>query len=277
MSKQTTIPSFLYGTAWKEDRTQALVELALAEGFLGIDTANQRKHYDEARVGRGIITTIENGMLSREDLFVQTKYTYQRGQDHRLPYDPNASITDQVLQSFARSLEHLQTTYIDSYVLHGPSTRVGLTSDDRAAWKAMEDIHASGRARHLGISNIGLDQLKALCDDAKVKPGFVQNRCYAAKGWDRDIRAFCTANGIIYQGFSILTANRAVTGNPVLTGIAKRHGRSLNQVIFRFALDVGMVVLTGTTNAQHMKADLAVADFTLSEDEVSTIENLMMA
>jgi len=277
MSIQTTKPKFLYGTAWKEDRTQELVELAVAQGFRAIDTANQRKHYDEAGVGRAIAAAIESGKTTREDMFLQTKFTYQRGQDHRLPYDPDAPISDQVRQSFDNSLAHLQTTYIDSYILHGPSTRTGLARDDWAAWKAMEEIHASGRTRHLGISNVGLDQLKALCDGASVLPEYVQNRCYASKGWDRDIRAFCAANGIAYQGFSLLTANRAVLKQPELIKIAKRHGKSLNQTLFRFALDVDMVVLTGTTNADHMKADLAIVDFKLSEGEIKIIENLMLA
>ena len=84
------VPCFLYGTAWKEDQTERLTRLALENGFRGIDTANQRRHYDEAAVGAGIATVIESGLLKRDDLFLQTKYTFQRGQDHRLPYDPES-------------------------------------------------------------------------------------------------------------------------------------------------------------------------------------------
>ena len=82
------VPWFLYGTAWKERETQRLTESALRQGFRGIDTANQRRHYDEAAVGRAIALPVENGLLAREDLFLQTKFTFQPGQDHRLPYDP---------------------------------------------------------------------------------------------------------------------------------------------------------------------------------------------
>src|SRR5450755_4756318 len=106
-------PRFLYGTAWKEDATQRLTELALRQGFRGIDTANQRRHYDEAAVGRAVASSIEGGLLARVDLFLQTKFTFQRGQDHRLPYDLQAPIALQVEQSFASSLEHLGVEVID--------------------------------------------------------------------------------------------------------------------------------------------------------------------
>src|SRR6202171_2935510 len=92
------VTDFLYGTAWKEDRTPALTELALRMGFRGIDTANQRRHYFEAGVGEGLAAAYRAGVLAREDLFLQTKFTYRRGQDHRLPYDPAASLSVQVAQ-----------------------------------------------------------------------------------------------------------------------------------------------------------------------------------
>ncbi|HEY2784849.1 MAG TPA: aldo/keto reductase [Fimbriiglobus sp.] len=271
------MPRFLYGTAWKEDDTQRLVRLALQRGFRGIDTANQRKHYHEEAVGRGIADAISDGVVKRDDLFLQTKFTFRPGQDHRLPYDPNASIATQVEQSFASSLEHLGTTKIDSYVLHGPTHRDGLADADWEAWRAMEAIHDSGRALFLGVSNVSLEQLQSLYQGSRIKPLFVQNRCYAVNGWDRGVREFCKANGVVYQGFSLLTANRNVTTHPETIRIAKQYGRDVNQIVFRFALDVGMVVLTGTTNAEHMRADLGVFDFQLQPEEVGRIERLFMA
>src|SRR5205807_1901799 len=112
----------------------------------------------------------------------------------------------------------------DSYVLHGPSQRVGLGPDDWEAWRAMEGIHNSGRARLLGVSNVTLEQLQRLCQQARVPPRFVQNRCYAVQGWDRRVREFCAANGLTYQGFSLLTANSEVLAHPDLARIAQRHG-----------------------------------------------------
>jgi len=268
------VPRLLYGTAWKEDQTQRLTEQAVQLGFRGIDTANQRRHYHEAAVGQAIAASIKQGIVARADLFLQTKFTSRGGQDHRLPYDPKASIATQVELSFASSLEHLGTAVIDSFVLHGPTQRTGLAAADWEAWRAMEAIHASGRARLLGVSNVSLEQLQTLCRQARVRPHIVQNRCYASQGWDRHVREFCGANALIYQGFSLLTANRQVLTDRRMARIAEHHGRTVSQIVFRFAVDIGMVALTGTTNADHMKADLEVFDFCLSREEVEQIEHL---
>jgi diketogulonate reductase-like aldo/keto reductase len=208
-------------------------------------------------------------------LFLQTKFTFQPGQDHRLPYDPAAPFATQVAQSFASSLEHLQTDVIDSYVLHGPSQRIGLGTADWEAWRAMEAIYDSGQARLLGVSNVSLEQLRALCSDARVRPRFVQIRCFAVTGWDREVRNFCAANEIVYQGFSLLTANREVLAHPELARIAAKYQRTPSQIVFRFALDVGMLPLTGTTSAEHMRADLDVVEFQLHPEEVARIESLV--
>src|SRR5262245_38136920 len=201
------VPEFLYGTAWKEERTEALTALALDAGFTGIDTANQRKHYHEAAVGEAVARALADGRRTRSELFLQTKFTFRAGQDQRLPYDPEAPIATQVAQSFVRSLEHLRTDYLDSYLLHGPTLRTGLAAPDWEAWRAMEGLASSGRVRRIGVSNVSLAQLAELYEGARVKPVFVQNRCYARDGWDRQVRAFCAARGLVYQGFSLLTAN----------------------------------------------------------------------
>lgn len=267
-------PRLMYGTAWKEDRTRMLTELALQQGFRAIDTANQRKHYHEAGVGEGINAAVTRGVVTRSELFLQTKFTFREGQDHRLPYDPAAPIASQVHQSFASSLIHLQTDYIDSYVLHGPSQRVGLGASDWSAWRAMEEIYESGQVRHLGVSNVSLEQLQTLYQRSRVKPHFVQNRCYAIRRWDAHVRQFCVASGMVYQGFSLLTANRDFLDHPVLKVMARHHGRSINQLIFRFAIQSGMLPLTGTTREEHMREDLQIDDFSLSPAEVESIEQI---
>src|SRR4051794_23041936 len=156
----SSVPNFLYGTAWKEDRTPALTELAIRSGFRGIDTANQRRHYFEAGVGQGLAAVYRAGVVTREDLFLQTKFTYQAGQDHRLPYDPAASLSDQVAQSMASSLEHLGADYVDSYVLHGPAYGHGWSDEDTEVWVAMTKERDAGRARVLGVSNVSLSHLQ---------------------------------------------------------------------------------------------------------------------
>jgi diketogulonate reductase-like aldo/keto reductase len=271
------VPRFLYGTAWKEGETQRLVELALQQGFRGIDTANQRRHYNEAAVGLAIAASIANGLVVRDDLFLQSKFTFRRGQDHRLPYDSDAPIAIQVEQSFRSSLEHLNTDRLDSYLLHGPSSSVGLTDDDWAAWRAMEDLHDSGRARMIGVSNVTLEQLRCLYEDARIPPHFIQNRCYAVAGWDRQVREYCAANELVYQGFSLLTANRNALAHSEFVNIASRHGRTASQIAFRFALDVGMLPLTGTSDASHMREDLDVMEFRLQPEEVERIEAIALS
>ena len=126
------------------------------------------------------------------------------------------------------------------------------TADDWAAWRTMEAACDRGAALSLGISNVALEQLQRLCDEARIGPSFVQNRCYASQGWDRGIRQYCAANQIVYQGFSLLTANRDVLAHAELAQIAARRGRTASQIVFRFALDVGMLPLTGTSSAEHM-------------------------
>ena len=268
------IPRFLYGTAWKEGQTTYLTGLALEQGFRGVDTANQRKHYNEKGVGKAIQESAAAQLVARSDLFLQTKFTFRHGQDNRLPYDPQAPIPDQVKQSFMSSLEHLKTDIIDSYILHGPSHRVGLSSDDWEAWGAMEELYLSGQTRLIGVSNVSLEQIESLCKEARFQPRFVQNRCYATQGWDKQIRQFCAANRIVYQGFSLLTANQAVMAHNELTQIASRHRKTVSQVIFQFAINIGIIVLTGTTNTNHMREDLAALEFRLKPNEVKIIEKL---
>lgn len=260
----------IYGTAWKEDATEGLVCAAIEAGFRGIDTANQRRHYNEAAVGSAISKMLKSG-TDREEFFIQTKYTFAGGQDHRIPYDVRSDFGTQVRQSFQSSLEHLQVDYVDSYVLHGPSARYGLTQDDWQVWREMEAIHEEGQVAHLGVSNVSLDQLKTLYDGAKVNPVFVQNRCFAKLGWDKDVRAFCEENGIIYQGFSLLTANPFVL--PAVQHIADKANKTPAQVLFKFSMQLGILPLTGTSSRIHMKEDLAL-DFSLNEEDIQFMENI---
>lgn len=268
------LPTFLYGTAWKEDETRRLVRQALDAGFRGIDTANQRRHYHEVAVGQGIADHLAASGGSRDALFLQTKFTARDGQDHRLPYDPRADVSTQVEQSFASSLEHLGSDRVDSYVLHGPSSSTTLTDEDWQAWGAMEKLFAEGKARALGVSNVNRGQLDLLCGHANVKPSFVQNRCHARRGWDAEVRAVCARHGVRYQGFSLLTANHEVLRHPSTRAIAARLGATPAQVVFVFALAVGMLPLTGTTKIAHMKEDLQAPALALAVDEVKFIETL---
>ena len=272
--RTAVFPDFLYGTAWKEERTPVLVELALRTGFRGMDTANQRRHYFEEGVGQGLAAAYGAGVVTRADLFLQTKFTYQRGQDHRLPYDPAAKLAVQVAQSMASSLEHLRTDYVDSYVLHGPSSGYDWAEADGEVWEAMRKERDAGRTRLLGVSNVSLTHLEQMEAAHAETPALVQNRCYARLGWDRDVRIFCRERDIVYQGFSLLTANVEVLRHSLVTGLAARASATPAQVVFAFARAVGMLPLAGTSDAEHMKQDLASRDLALTPEAVDTIESL---
>ncbi len=267
------LPSFMYGTAWKKDATTALVVQAVKAGFRAIDTANQLIHYDEARVGEALVQLQQDG-VGRSQLFVQTKFTPVNGQDHRTPYDVRADVATQVAQSFESSLQHLHTDYLDSYVLHGPYYRRGLGAEDWAVWGKLEELYESGRTKMIGVSNVSAEQLHLLCERARHRPMVVQNRCYAALGWDQEVRALCRAHGLIYQGFSLLTANREVFADPDVRAMAARYGIGLAPLIFRFAMQLGMLPLTGTTDPHHMREDLDCERVTLSAEDVERLERI---
>ena len=270
---QIAMPSFMYGTAWKKEATTGLVLQAVAAGFRAIDTANQLIHYDEARVGEALLTLAKQG-IGREQLFLQTKFTPANGQDHRTPYDPKADLTTQVRQSFESSLAHLHTDHLDSYVLHGPYVRRGLSEMDWEVWAAIESFYKAGKTRMIGVSNVSAEQLTLLCERAQVKPMVVQNRCYAVFGWDQAVRAICRQHNLVYQGFSLLTANQGLFMEPAMRTIAQRYNTGVAQVTFRFATQIGMQPLTGTTDPQHMADDLGCARFTLTDDELKLIETI---
>ena len=266
-----TVPSIMYGTAWKGDRTEALTSEAITCGFRAIDTANQRKHYFEAAVGAATENAFTAGDVTRESLFLQTKFTAQGGQDHRLPYDPNADRATQVHQSIDSSLEHLRVTHIDSYVLHGPSRTNGLGDADWQTWHAMEEAVHLGRVRLLGISNVSFEQLATLIGGVNVAPTFVQNRCLARNRWDAKVRRLCRNHDIVYQGFSLVPANRRALSSPQVNAIARNHAKTIPQVVYRFAVQLGVLPITGTADILHMRENLDIFDFTLHEQELQVI------
>ena len=175
----------------------------------------------------------------------------------------------------ASSLEHLGTDHVDSYVLHGPASGRGWTEYDAEVWAAMGRERDAGRTRLLGASNVSLWHLEQLLASGAEAPAFVQNRCFARNGWDREVRTLCKRRGIIYQGFSLLTANLEVLRDPLIARIASRTNATPAQVVFRFALAMGMLPLTGTSDPAHMQQDLASRDLPLSADETSAIESLV--
>ena len=138
----------------------------------------------------------------------------------------------------------------------------------------MEALAQSGKARRIGVSNVSVEQLRELYAKAETKPAFVQNRCYARTGWDRNVRAFCREHEIVYQGFSLLTANQHELASPLITRLARLHRCSPAEIVFRFALGVGMLPLTGTSNPGHMRRDLGCKKLDLTLEEITELERI---
>lgn len=269
------MPQIIYGTAWKQERTAGLVEQAISLGFRGIDTACQPKHYHEAGVGAGLQACRQRGLLSRGQLYLQSKFTPVDGQDPaRLPYDPKAPLAAQVAQSFQVSLANLQTDYLDCLILHSPLANA---DDLLQVWRAMETLFGAGHTRQLGLSNCySLPQLEFLFEHAHVKPAVLQNRFYAETGYDAGIRIFCRRHQVIYQSFWTLTANPGVLRHPAMQVLAAKHQRSPAQLLFRYLTQIGIIPLTGTSHVDHMRDDLAIFEFSLSPDDCATLDNLFI-
>ncbi|KAL4882238.1 NADP-dependent oxidoreductase domain-containing protein [Aspergillus karnatakaensis] len=257
------LPTFIYGTAWKKDRTADLVHQAIGSGFRAVDTAAQPKHYREDLVGEGVRRAIVDGSVRREDLYIQTKFTSVHGQNpDDMPYDPKQSVTDQVHASVKSSLynfrlsaepESAEDTYIDTLVLHSPLPTMAQTME---AWLALE-TYVPHRIRSLGISNTTLPVLKEIVSLSKVKPAVVQNRFYGGTQFDVPLRAYCREHQIIYQSFWTLTANpELVQSQPVLT-LAREASISSAAALYGLILGLGQTtILNGTTKKENMESDL---------------------
>lgn len=264
------MPRLLYGTAWKKERTAYWVETALRHGFDGIDTAGQPRHYDEAGAGAGVIAS----QRPRERLYLQTKFTPLAGQDPgRVPYDPAAPLALQVAQSFAVSQRHLGSEHINALLLHSP---LRSRDDLREVWQAMEALVDAGTVALIGISNCYEPaQLDALWRDARIKPAIVQNRFHAATGYDAGVRAFCRAQGMVYQSFWTLSANPHLLGSATLLALAAAYARTPAQILFRYLIQRGVVPLTGTTSLDHLRESVAVVDFALDAGDAAAIDAIL--
>lgn len=253
----------IYGTAWKAERTVDCVTQALKAGFRCIDTAAQPKHYREDLVGDAIRNCIETGLVRREDIYLQTKFTPPSGQDlSNCPYDPSSSITRQVRASVSSSLfnlrpyqsvDPLSETYIDCIILHAPLSTLASTLE---AWDALSSFVPSS-VRALGVSNVTLRVLDVLYRHAALKISIVQNRFHAVTEYDSALRVFCKQKGILYEGFSVLTANPSLLASHNITDIAQRLGVSKQAALYAMVRTLGdILVLNGTKDESRMREDL---------------------
>jgi diketogulonate reductase-like aldo/keto reductase len=272
MNTASNLPTLIYGTAWKKERTADLVEKALLTGFRGIDTACQPKHYNEQGVGEALRRVKVQG-IDRKSLFIQTKFTPFPGQDPiSVPYNRFAPIAEQVRQSFQTSLKNLDVEYLDALLLHSPLVTHEQTME---AWRAMEELCKQGVVHKLGISNCyELTAFKLIFDEAIIKPTLLQNRFYAQTDYDKRVRSWCDEKNISYQSFWTLTANPNILTSSLLCKLAMMRQITVEQLFFRFLTQKKIIPLIGTCSEKHMQEDLAIFDFTLTDDEINQINAL---
>jgi len=275
----STKPYLIYGTAWKKDKTSHFVSDAISTGFRFVDTANQPKHYNEAQVGYGWKSAAEKLGITREDLFLQTKFTSLKGHDQNVPYDSHASLEDQVKESVQGSLRNLQSEYIDSLVLHSLMRTMDETME---VWRAFESFVQSGKVRQLGLSNCyDIQKFKHVYEKASIKPKVLQNRFYSDSNFDIELRELCKELGVTYQSFWTLTGNRKALALAEWKEIAIKKELTAQTLMYVFMMALGHTPLDGSTNAKHMEEDIEAmqrfhrGDILLSEIEMSKLSSLL--
>lgn len=231
--------------------TRRAVEQALAEGYRHIDTASI--YNNEADVGDAIAAS----GLDRGDVFVTTKLW---NEDHGY---------DKALAAFDRSLDLLGLDYVDLYLIHWPVADVRLDT-----WSALERLTMDGRVRDIGVSNYMAPHLQEILDSAAVVPAVnqIEMSPYNYRSRQETVN-LCNQHGIVVEAYSPLTKGRKL-GDPALSEIAEPYGKSPAQVLIRWALDKGFVVLPKSINPGRIAENFAVFDFSLTDVDMERLDAL---
>ena len=248
----TTIPQLGLGVyKVADDEAERVVRIALDEGYRHIDTATL--YGNEAGVGRAMRAS----GLDRDDIYLTTKvWNTEHGYD-------------ETLRAFDESLRLLDTDHVDLYLIHWPAA-----SRDRyvETYRALETIRSEGRARSIGVSNFQVPHLERLLGETEVVP--VVNQV-EAHPWlpQRELRAFGDAHGIVTEAWSPLARGR-ILDDEVLLGIADRLGVSVAQVVIRWHLQQGLVVIPKSATASRIRSNLDVFGFELDDADLDAIAAL---
>ena len=229
--------------------TYLAVRAALEIGYRLIDTASL--YGNEEDVGRAV----RDSAVPREEVFITTKL---RNDDHGY---------DSALWAFDASLRRLDLGYIDLYLIHFPVPKVRDES-----WRALEHILTDGRARAIGVSNYTESHLKGLLRHSAVVPAVNQVE-FSPFLYQRDLLEFCREHRIQLEAYAPLTAGRRLH-DPRITAISKKHGRTNAQVLLRWALQHGVVVIPKSTQPDRIAENARIFDFELSPEEVSALDGL---
>lgn len=228
-----------------------VVETAIDAGYRHIDTATL--YANERGVGDGVRAS----GISRDEVFVTTKVW---DDDHGY---------DATMRAFDRSLHRLGFEYVDLYLIHWPVPSKDLYVD---TWRALEALKADGRARSVGVSNFAPHHIERLLAETEIVPAINQVELHP---WlpQHEVRAFDDANGILTEAWSPLARGRIV-GDPVIDAIALRHGKSAAQVVIRWHLQLGNVVIPKSVTAERIRENIDVFDFELDAEDLAAITSL---
>ncbi|MEU6340828.1 aldo/keto reductase [Streptomyces sp. NPDC046977] len=252
LNNGVTMPQLGFGVFQvPDDETAAAVTTALESGYRSIDTA--AIYGNETGVGRALAAS----GIPRDELFVTTKL-WNADQGY-----------DSTLAAFDASLSRLGLDHVDLYLIHWPAPAHDRYQD---TWRAFEKIHSEGRARAIGVSNFEPAHLRRLMDDSAVTPAVNQVELHP-RLQQRELRAFHARHGIATEAWSPL-AQGALLGDPAVTSIAGRLGRTPAQVILRWHLQLGNVVIPKSVTPERIRENLDVFGFELTDADIAAIDAL---
>jgi diketogulonate reductase-like aldo/keto reductase len=253
LNNGVTMPQLGLGTAGPGDEeTRRRVREALSVGYRLIDTA--ARYGNEVGVGQGIA---DSG-IPREEVFVGTKL---RGADQGY---------DSTRKALEGSLGRLGLDYVDLYLIHWPLPRLDQYAE---SWRAMAEMLAEGKIRAVGVSNFLPAHLDRLAAESSVVPAVNQIELHP---WlpQRQQRADDDRRGIVTQSWSPLARGGDLLEEPVFATIADRYGRTPGQVILRWHVQLGLVPIPKSGNAERLRQNLEVFDFQLTEDDMAEIDTV---
>ncbi|MER0242906.1 aldo/keto reductase [Streptomyces sp. HSW2009] len=253
LNNDVTIPQLGFGV-WQveNEAATAAVSTALEAGYRSVDTA--AIYGNEEGTGKAIA---ESG-VPREELFVTTKVW---NSDHGY---------DATLRAFDSSLTKLGLDYVDLYLIHWPLPARGTSVD---TYKALEKIYAEGRAKAIGVSNFHPAHLERLLAETSVVPVLNQVELHPQLQ-QQELRDFHAKHGIATEAWSPLGSGKGLLDEPTIAAIATKHGKSPAQVVLRWHLQLGTIVIPKSVTPSRIRENIDVFDFALDADDLAAIAGL---
>jgi diketogulonate reductase-like aldo/keto reductase len=248
------IPQVGLGVWQAEDgeEVEGAVRAALEAGYRLIDTA--AIYGNEAGVGRAM----KDSGVPREEIFLTTKLWNAHHE------------YEAALRAFDESVEKLGVDYVDLYLIHWPVPMDKLFTQ---AWKALEKLHADGRVRSIGVSNFKPHHIEELLQEAKVVPAVNQIELHPMFQ-QKETRHACEQNGIVVESYSPLMRAGEALEHPVIAGLAQKHGRTPAQVILRWHVQSGFIVIPKSVKPERIRENFSLFDFELSSDDMAQVEGM---